>query len=196
MITITPYELEEDRGTVKRGRKNVIRVDIDPAPGCVAFDTREEFNAYWQTRGLIHRQELVVSTDDGVVDEEATEEAIQTHYMAYYDNVKDIAILFKSGLRVVAGQPSPISYGGNLYDVIQSHTTQSDWTPDIVPALFKLIQPPTEEGYPAWVQPTGAHDAYAIGARVTHNGQNWECVQGDASGNNVWEPGVFGWAAI
>ena len=43
---------------------------------------------------------------------------------------------------------------------------------------------------PAWVQPTGAHDAYKLGAKVTHLGFVWTNVGSDA---NVWEPGVFGW---
>lgn len=37
---------------------------------------------------------------------------------------------------------------------------------------------------PAWVQPTGAHDAYAAGAQVHHNGNLWTSLV-DA---NVWEP--------
>ena len=48
------------------------------------------------------------------------------------------------------------------------------------------------QGYPAWVQPTGAHDAYALGFIVTHKGQNW---RSDYAAN-VWEPGVFGWTVI
>ncbi len=39
-------------------------------------------------------------------------------------------------------------------------------------------------GLPQWVQPTGAHDAYAKGDEVTHNGKNWRSNI-DA---NVWEP--------
>lgn len=45
---------------------------------------------------------------------------------------------------------------------------------------------------PAWVQPTGAHDAYALGATVTHNGQVWTSL----FPANVWEPGVFGWEVV
>ena len=42
----------------------------------------------------------------------------------------------------------------------------------------------------AWVvQPIGAVDAYAAGAKVAHNGQRWISTV-DA---NVWEPGVYGW---
>jgi hypothetical protein len=43
---------------------------------------------------------------------------------------------------------------------------------------------------PAWVQPTGAHDAYPIGAVVSHKGKVW---LNPTYAANVWEPGVFGW---
>lgn len=42
--------------------------------------------------------------------------------------------------------------------------------------------------WPEWAQPTGAHDAYAKGSQVTHNGERY-VSQINA---NVWEPGVFG----
>lgn len=47
---------------------------------------------------------------------------------------------------------------------------------------------------PAWVQPTGAHDAYAFGFTVSHNGSEWRTTR-EA---NVWEPGTFdaGWTKI
>jgi poly-gamma-glutamate capsule biosynthesis protein CapA/YwtB (metallophosphatase superfamily) len=37
----------------------------------------------------------------------------------------------------------------------------------------------------AWVQPTGAHNAYALGATVTHNGKTWE----NLTPANVWQSG-------
>jgi hypothetical protein len=77
-------------------------------------------------------------------------------------------------------------YGGLLYKVVQAHTTQLDWTPDIVPALFTRVAPP--EVIPDWVQPTGAHDAYALGSKVKHGVFTWESLV-DA---NVWEPGGVG----
>lgn len=42
---------------------------------------------------------------------------------------------------------------------------------------------------PEWVQPTGAHDAYAKGAKVRHNGSLWV----SSADSNVWEPGAYGW---
>jgi hypothetical protein len=43
-----------------------------------------------------------------------------------------------------------------------------------------------------WVQPQGAHDAYALGSKVTHNGFTWQST----IAANVWAPGVFGWVQI
>lgn len=43
-----------------------------------------------------------------------------------------------------------------------------------------------------WVQPTGAHDAYALNAEVTHAGKTWRSIYAA----NVWQPGVFGWTEI
>lgn len=60
-------------------------------------------------------------------------------------------------------------------------TVFSNVPPDAAPA-----------GLPAWVQPTGAHDAYALGAQVSHNGHNWQSTVG----SNVWEPGVYGWTML
>ncbi len=45
----------------------------------------------------------------------------------------------------------------------------------------------------AWVQPTGGHDAYPLGARVSHNGKTWENT---GSAANVWAPGIFGWTEV
>ncbi len=69
----------------------------------------------------------------------------------------------------------------------ESLTDYNVWTP---PVAWREV---VAAGYPAWVQPTGAQDAYAMGAKVSHNGQNWENT---GSAANVWEPGVFGWVVI
>lgn len=75
-----------------------------------------------------------------------------------------------------------------LYKCVQAHTSQADWEPDITPALWVKVGDPAEE-WPAWSQPVGAHDAYDLGAKVTHNDKHWI----SSISNNVWEPGVHGW---
>lgn len=47
-------------------------------------------------------------------------------------------------------------------------------------------------GAPAWVQPTGGHDTYPLGAVVTHAGRRWEST----AASNAWEPGTYGWTDL
>ena len=57
-----------------------------------------------------------------------------------------------------------IRYQGKLYRCEQAHTSQSDWTPDITPAMWTEVAEPGE--IPVWKQPTGAQDAYMAGDKV------------------------------
>ena len=84
-----------------------------------------------------------------------------------------------------------VRYGGVLYKCVQAHTSQDGWTPDATPALWTRIGEPGDE-WPEWVQPTGAQDAYAMGAKVSHDGAHWTSDV-DA---NVWEPGEYGWTEV
>lgn len=87
---------------------------------------------------------------------------------------------------ITVAENARYQYNGKLYRVVQAHTTQSDWQPDVTPALW--VKASLEE-WPEWIQPTGAHDAYAKGDKVTHSSKKWTSDV-DA---NVWEPGVYGW---
>lgn len=82
-----------------------------------------------------------------------------------------------------------VQYNSILYKCIQAHASQDDWTPDLTPALWKVV---SIETYPEWVQPTGAHDAYDKDATVSHNGKHWK----NTINANVYEPGVYGWEEI
>jgi len=80
-------------------------------------------------------------------------------------------------------------FGGVTYESLIDFNV---WSPSQYPQGWAEVvaEEPTIE---AWVQPTGAQDAYPLGAIVTHNGQTWENTGSDA---NVWEPGVFGWTQV
>lgn len=82
-----------------------------------------------------------------------------------------------------------VQYEGVLYKCLQSHTAQSDWTPSESVSLWVRVDDPRIE-FPQWIQPTGSHDAYAKGAKVSHNGKHW-ISDIDA---NVYEPSVYGWS--
>ena len=79
-----------------------------------------------------------------------------------------------------------ISYNGILYKCLQLHTSQPDWTPDVATSLWTRVW---IEEWPEWVQPTGATDAYELGAKVSHLEKHWISDYD----NNTWEPSVFGW---
>ena len=79
-----------------------------------------------------------------------------------------------------------VQHGGTLYKCVQAHTSQADWTPDATQALWVVV---SIEEFPEWAQPTGAHDAYNIGDKVTYNGQHYVCT----SDGNVYAPDVYGW---
>lgn len=55
-------------------------------------------------------------------------------------------------------------YEGKKYECLQAHQTLSTWTPDVTPALWKEVVVVVD--IPVWKQPTGAHDAYRLGAKV------------------------------
>ena len=81
-----------------------------------------------------------------------------------------------------------IRYGVNLYKCVQAHTSQADWIPDVTPALWVKV---SVEEWPEFVQPTGAHDAYNTGDKVTYNGKRYVSLI-DA---NVYSPDAYpaGW---
>ena len=90
-----------------------------------------------------------------------------------------------------------LTYGVNgvgdpqLYKVVQAHTSQADWLPNMTPALYTAIGL-DDSGYPVWTQPTGAHDAYNKGDVVNYNGTLYESL----IDGNVYSPDAYpaGWA--
>lgn len=94
------------------------------------------------------------------------------------------------GQAVTAGELR--QHDGMLYGCVQPHTTQLGWEPPATPALWTPRRITTGDQPEPWVQPTGAHDAYGLGARVTHAGSTWESMVPA----NVWEPGTPGTAAL
>src|SRR5690606_20221632 len=81
--------------------------------------------------------------------------------------VAEVAALFPDwtpGAKVKPGDV--LAWDGTLVEVIQAHTTQADWTPDRVPALFKVHRTPEMTACVA-----GITDA--AGERFTYGGATW-----------------------
>lgn len=101
------------------------------------------------------------------------------------ETVTNLYPLWEVGVAYAVGDRR--QYDGLLYRCVQAHTSQADWTPPVVPALWVRTW---VEPYPEWVQPTGSHDAYAKGSKVSHLEKHW-ISDIDA---NVYEPSVYGWS--
>ena len=88
-----------------------------------------------------------------------------------------------------------VQYDGKLYKVVQAHTSQADWTPPTVPALFTEVAKPGE--IPVWKQPTGAQDAYNKGDKV-HYPTADDPVYESLIDSNVWAPTAYpaGWREV
>lgn len=93
-------------------------------------------------------------------------------------------------------KPTIVSYGVNsvgdpqLYRVVQNHTSQEDWIPSAVASLYSPIGL-TEEGYPVFSKPTGAHDAYNADDIVDYNGTLYKSL----INGNTYSPDEYpaGW---
>lgn len=111
------------------------------------------------------------------------------------DQAMEVADLYPEWVAMKAYAVDEIvKYGVNadgetqLYKVIQAHTSQEDWKPDVTASLYKAIGF-TDDGVSIWTQPLGATDAYMKGDVVSFEDQLWISTVD----NNVWQPGVYGW---
>ena len=93
--------------------------------------------------------------------------------------------LWKTDVAYAIGQR--VRYGDKLYKCVQAHTSQGDWMPSATPALWVRV---SVEEWPEWVQPTGAHDAYAKGDKVTYKGKRYmSLIDGNAYSPDAYPAG-------
>lgn len=90
-------------------------------------------------------------------------------------------------------QGDRLLYNDVLYSVLQSHHTQSDWTPDAAPSLFAKVLIPDPEVIYDWEQPDSTNP-YMKGDKVRYNGKVYESL----IDNNIWPPEAYpaGWQEV
>ena len=96
---------------------------------------------------------------------------------------------WKFAVSYVVGQR--VLYNEVLYKVLQDHTSQADWTPDVASGLFAKVLIPDENIIPEWEQPESTNP-YMSGDKVSYNDKIWVST----IDNNVWEPSVYGWEEV
>lgn len=131
-------------------------------------------------KGKQLKQEL---TEKTVLNNASDEDAYVMRYL--YGEWSGDGITYKANDRLM--------YNDKFYKVLQDHTSQSDWTPDTASSLYVEIADPSNE-YPEFVQPSGAHDAYTKGDKVTFEGKHYISLI-DA---NVYSPTAYpaGWNLV
>lgn len=91
------------------------------------------------------------------------------------------------------------SYAGLQEQIDKLYDSISDVTAAIADITDRVTileggeppEPPEPEEWPEYVQPTGAHDAYNTGDKITYNGQHYICKMDGC----VWNPTDYpaGW---
>lgn len=124
---------------------------------------------------------------------------------------RTVALIQAQGARWGARAPDLPTSGNAIANTLYRYTDDSLWwciqtfsrttfnaPPATYPALIVEARIPGE--IRPWGQPVTAFNAYKLvnpftgqPDRVTHNGSTWFVSQADGSGNNIWEPSVFGW---
>ena len=84
-----------------------------------------------------------------------------------------------------------------LKETVEANAQGTSALKDAVEKLGGVITPPEEqptEEYPQYKQPTGAHDAYKIGDKITYNEKHYECIFNGC----VWTPDAYpqGWELV
>ncbi|MFP4365512.1 MAG: carbohydrate-binding protein [Bacteroidales bacterium] len=94
------------------------------------------------------------------------------------EQIKEIELIFDEwgpDINVKAGEY--YRHKGELYKVLQSHTTQADWEPQTVEALFQKYESGETgscDGIAAW--DSNQHwSEYSVGDKRTNDGRAWEC---------------------
>ena len=87
-----------------------------------------------------------------------------------------------------------IQYNDKLYKVLQAHTVQENWAPDVAPSLFaEVLTDPTGQTILEWKQPDSTNP-YMKGDKVKYEGAIYESL----INQNVWSPVAYpaGWKQI
>lgn len=128
---------------------------------------------------------------------EVTKNVIQSGSYELTDILRKIDTLWLQGSLTDSERLSLIEMARGKADPSHSYApvqVQIDALAQRVAVLESKYNPsdpetPTEE-YPDYVQPTGAHDAYHAGDKVTYNGKRYLCIAPEGVAV-VWSPDTY-----
>ena len=126
---------------------------------------------------IIDRARILRTTIEGLaenLDDEAALEAVEL--FPYWQ----IGVEYTTGKK--------IRYLGVLYKVLQNHTSQLDWTPDVATSLFARVLT-SETEILVWEQPDSTNP-YMTGDRVYFPDLEGSIYESTMD-NNVWSPSSY-----
>ena len=182
---------------------------IDSKPGYEVETQDAVFVDYIDTgmyiRAMYEIVEIELTEEEQIIEQtNKAMELLNINFNGLLPNLSDeqalqVPLMFpkwQAGKEYVVGDR--VLYLGTLYKVLQAHTSQQGWEPDIAPSLFaKNLIVKDEEGeqvnIPEWVQPDSTNP-YMIGDKVIFGGKVYQSV----IDNNVWSPTDYpqGWEEV
>ena len=133
----------------------------------------------------VQNKEASLNKIGKIVANNVTDDAVALTIQEFYD-------IWEVGATYEVGRY--LQYKGVLYKVLQPHTSQETWTPDVASSVYaKVLIDPTGETIPEWEQPDSTN-AYMTGDKVRFEGSVYESV----IDNNIWSPTAYpaGWKIV
>ena len=113
-----------------------------------------------------------------IVANNVTDDAVALTIQEFYD-IWEVGVTYEVGRY--------LQHKGVLYKVLQPHTSQETWTPDVASSVYaKVLIDPTGETIPEWEQPDSTN-AYMTGDKVRFEGVVYESTMD----NNIWSPAAY-----
>ena len=131
------------------------------------------------------QQEESLNKIGKLVANQVTDDVVALDIQEFYD-------VWASGVSYEVGKY--VRHNDILYKVLQQHTSQDNWTPDVAHSLYaKVLIDPSGDDIPEWVQPDSTN-AYMKGDKVRFEGSVYESL----IDNNIWSPAAYpaGWQKV
>ena len=135
-------------------------------------------NALFTYLNTIKAKEESLNKIGKIVANNVTDDTVALTIQEFYD-IWEVGVTYEVGRY--------LQYKSILYKVLQPHTSQETWTPDVASSVYaKVLIDPTGETIPEWEQPDSTN-AYMTGDKVRFEGVVYESTMD----NNIWSPTAY-----